>query len=261
MRIPSTLLVLLAFAAGTAVADTVMSYSTSDGPSPRIAIKGDRLRMEGGPRGQGTSIFDAAARELIVLDSSQRSYYRMDAETMKKQGRQVSEQMRRMQEEMEKQLENMPEEQRAMMREQLKQMMPEQPAEDSGDIRVQRTGKHNTVAGIDCAIATVERDGKLVQRVCMAGTGSLGMAAGDRATLQAMFAFLQEMASSFGAGNAVARIPAKMMETFDGVPIKSEDLEAGRTWTLTEIRTGNVDASQFEIPSGYNEVKPFAMDQ
>lgn len=262
MRVSLVLVTAFSLAAGTAAADTRMSYSTPDGSSPQITIKGDRIRMESGSRGPGVTLFDAASQEMIVLDPSTRSYYRMDAESMKKQGRQVSEQMQQMRKQMEKQLANMPEEQREMMRKQMEQMMPEQPAADAGgDIRFERSGESASVAGIDCEIATVQRDGQPIQRVCIAAPGSLGMSSSDRAALRSLFTFLQDMASNFGGGHMGARVPAKMMETFDGVPIRSEDLQGRKSWTLQNIETGSVDAGEFAIPSGYNEVEPFAMEQ
>jgi hypothetical protein len=259
MKAPFALLAAISLAAGTAAADTRMSYSTPGGSSPQIAIKGDQIRMEGNDRGRGITLFDASSRQMTVIDPSKRNYYRMDAESMKQQGRQMSEQMRQMREQMEKQLENMPEEQRKMMRKQMEQMMPEQPA--GGDVRFESSGESDRVAGISCEISTVYRDGQPIQRVCIAAPDSLGMASGDRDTLRALFTFLQDMASSFGGSHMGAQVPAKMMETFDGVPIRSEDLQGKQSWTLQNVETGRIDASEFSIPSGYSEVEPFSMSQ
>lgn len=262
MKGPLALLTVLSLAAGTAAADTRMSYSTPGGSSPQIAIKGDQIRMEGSDRGRGITLFDASSRQITVIDPSKRRYYRMDAESMKQQGRQMSEQMRQMRKQMEQQMENMPEEQRKMMRKQMEQMMPDQPAAGSGgDVRFESSGESASVSGVSCEISTVYRDGQPIQRVCIAAPGSLGMASGDRDTLRALFAFLQDMASSFGGTHMGAQVPAKMMETFDGVPIRSEDLQGQQSWTLQNVETGSIDASEFSIPSGYSEVEPFSMNQ
>jgi len=262
MKARLALLAAVSLAATPAAADTRMSYSTPDGSSPQIAIKGDQVRMEGNARGRAITLFDASSRQMTVIEPSKRSYYRMDAESMKQQGRQVSEQMRQMREQMEKQLANMPEEQREMMRKQMEQMMPEQPAADAGgDIRFESSGESARVAGIACEISTVYREGQPIQRVCIAAPGSLGMSSGDRDTLRSLFGFLQDMASSFGGARMGAQVPAKMMEAFDGVPIRSEDLQGGNSWTLQDVETGSIDSSEFSIPSGYSEVEPFSMDQ
>ncbi|MDZ7828677.1 MAG: DUF4412 domain-containing protein [Halofilum sp. (in: g-proteobacteria)] len=262
MKAPLALLAAISLATGTAAADTRMSYSTPGGSSPQIAIKGDQIRMEGSDRGRGITLFDASSRQMTVIDPSKRNYYRMDAESMKQQGRQMSEQMRQMREQMEKQLENMPEEQRKMMRKQMEQMMPDQPAASAGgEVRFESSGESARVAGIACEISTVYREGEPIQRVCIASPGSLGMSSGDRDTLRSLFSFLQEMASSFGGAHMGAQVPAKMMETFDGVPIRSEDLQGQKSWTLRNVETGNIDAAEFSIPSGYTEVEPFSMNQ
>jgi len=261
MRLPVVLFAVLSLTAGIAAADTRMSYSTPGGSTPQITIKGDKIRMEGDARSRGVTIFDASAREMIVIDPSKQSYYRMDGESMKAQGRQMSEQMRQMREEMERQLENLPEEQRAMMRQQMEQMMPEQPAAETGHIRFERTGENASVAGVECEVSVVRRDGQPVQRVCIAAPGSLGMSGGDRDTLRSLFSFLHEVASSFGGAHMGAQVPAKMMENLDGVPIRSEDLQGEQSWTLQSVETGSVDAGQFGIPAGYREVDPFSMGQ
>jgi len=258
MRLPLVLFAALSLAFAGAAADTRMIYSTPGGSTPKITIKGDWIRMEGDAQSRGITLFDASTDEMTVIDPAKQNYYRMNAESVKEQGRQLSEQLRRMREQMERQLESLPEEQREMMRRQMEQMMPDQAAAETGDIRFERTGENASVAGIDCEISVVRHDGQPVQRVCVAAPGNLGMSHSDRDTLRSLFSFLQEVATNLGGGHMGARVPARMMENLDGVPIRTEDLEGGQSWTLQSVETGSVDAGQFSIPSNYKEVEPFS---
>lgn len=243
-------------------ADTRMTFSTSQGEVSQFSIKGDRIRMEGGDEGNVVTLFDASSKRLTVIESSERSYYHMDAETMKRQSEQMSEQMQQIRKQMEEQMENMPEEQREMMREQMEQMMPEGAGqqEEPANLRIERRGRHASVAGIRCEKITVHADNKPIHQACVATADNLGMPRSDMSTLRSLFAMLDEMAVGFGGGSA-ARAPARVVNELGGVPIQAEDLEGGASWTLQDVRSDTVEASDFEIPGGYREVDPFSAGQ
>lgn len=252
---------LVLAASATAHADTRLSFTTEDGGVSQFSIKGDRIRVE--DKGDDViSLFDATARELIVIEPAGRRYYRMDAERMKQQGRQVSEQMRQMREQMEQQLENLPEEQREMMREQMEQMMQSQMPEGQGapaEVRLERGGR-GSVAGVACERVTVYADGSVAQRLCIADAGSLDMSESDMNTLRSVFSMLAEMAASFGdAADMDAPAPAQVLDEFGGVPIEGLDAQGNVEWRLQSVDRGGLDAAAFRVPAGYKEVDPMSM--
>lgn len=262
MRATTAMAFALILVAGHAAADVRMSYTTPGGSTPQIAIKGNQVRMDGGAGARGMTLFDAESRRMTVIDRSSRRYYRMDAETMRRQGERMSAQMRQMREQMEQQLKNLPEAQREQMRAQMEQMMPQRSAADGDvELRFERTGEQDRVAGIRCEVTTVYRDGEPAQRVCIAPADSLGMTGADRASLRALYGFLQEMAGSFGGAHMGAQMPAQMMQDADGVPIRATDLDGQQSWALERIETGRIDADEFEVPAGYREAEPFSMGQ
>ncbi len=243
-------------------ADTRMTFSTGEGETSRFSIKGDRIRMEGGNNGDVITLFDASEKRLTVIEPFEQRYYHMDSETMRRQSEQMSQQMQQMREQMEQQLENMPEEQREQMRKQMEQMMPENTGqqEKPANLRIERRGRHASVAGIRCEKVTVHAGDRPVHRACVATADSLGMPSSDMSTLRSLFGMLDEMAVGFGGGSA-AQAPARVVDELGGVPIQADDLEGNASWTLQDVRTDTIDASDFEIPAGYQEVDPFSMGQ
>lgn len=243
-------------------ADTRMTFSTGEGDVSQFSIKGDRIRMEGGDNGDVVSLFDASMKRLTVIEPFEQRYYHMDSETMQRQSERMSEQMQQMRKQMEQQLENMPEDQREVVREQMEQMMPEnmgQP-EKPANLRLERRGRHASVAGIRCEKVTVHADNKPVHQACVATADNLGMSRSDMSTLRSLFGMLDEMAVGFGGG-AAAQAPARVVDELGGVPIQAEDLAEGVSWILQDIRSDTIDASDFEIPAGYREVDPFSVGQ
>lgn len=259
----ATAIATLCLVMSTAVnADTRMTFSTGQGEVSQFSIKGDRIRMEGGDNGDAITLFDASSKRLTVVEPFEQSYYHMDAETIQRQSRQMSEQMQQLRKQMEQQMENMPEEQREMMRKQMEQMMPENTGqqEKPANLRIERRGRHASVAGIQCEKVTVHADNKPVHQACVATADSLGMPRSDVSTLRSLFAMLDEMAVGFGGGTA-AQAPARVVDELGGVPIQADDLEGDAGWTLQDIRSDTIDASDFEIPAGYREVDPFSTGQ
>lgn len=261
-RIAIVTSILCLAASATVNADTRMAFSTGQGDASQFSIKGDRIRMEGGGNGDAITLFDASSKRLTVIEPFEQSYYHMDAETMQRQSQRVSEQMKQMRKQMEQQMENMPEEQREMMRKQMEQMMPESAArpEQPANLRIERRGRHAEVAGIRCEKVTVHADDKPVHRACVATADSLGMPSSDMSTLRSLFGMLDEMAVGFGGGSA-AQAPARVVDELGGVPVQADDLESGTSWKLQDVRTDTIDASEFEIPAGYQEVDPFSAGQ
>lgn len=261
-----TMIVAATLSLGMAIgahADTRMSFSTQQGDASLFSIKGDRIRMEGGENENAVTLYDASENRLTIIDPSEQSYYRMDAESMQQQSQRMSEQMEQVRKQMEQQMENMPEEQREQMRQQMEQMMPDNQAgqEEPADLRIERSGERSRVAGIECEHVTVHGDGKPIHRACVASTDSIGMSSSDISTLKSLFGMLDDMAAGFGGQSAGAHAPGLIVDELDGLPIQAKDLESDATWTLQDVQSDDLDAADFEIPAGYQKIDPFSAGQ
>lgn len=243
-------------------AGTRMTFATGEGEVSRFSIKGDRIRMEGGSDGDAITLFDASEERLTVIEPFEQRYYQMDAETMRRQGERVSQQMQALRRQMEQQMENMPEEQREKMRQQMERMMPDNAGRQKPvNLRVERGGGHASVAGVRCEKVTVYGDDRPLHQACVASADSLGMSRSDMATMQSLFGMLDEMAVGFGGDRASAQAPAKLVEEMNGIPIQARDVEGGAEWMLQDVRSDDLDAGDFEIPAGYQQVDPFSTGQ
>lgn len=179
---------------------------------------------------------------MIVIDSSEQTWMRLEPGFASKMAEQVQAQMNQM-------LASIPPEQRAMVEAQMKGMMP-QFGQEMPQVNIRKTGEMDTVAGFDCAEAEVSFDGGGVEEnVCIADADELGIADEDFSALIAAMRGMAEIATL----NPDAPPQADFGE-IGGVPIRTTDRNYGNDSELVSLSTDNVDTSRFDIPDGYREV-------
>lgn len=179
---------------------------------------------------------------MIVIDSSQQTWMRLEPGFASKMAEQVQAQMNQM-------LASVPPEQRAMVEAQMKGMMP-QMGQEAPQVNIRKTGKTDTVAGFDCAEAEVSFEGGGVEEtVCIADADELGIADEDFDSLIAAMRGMAEIATL----NPDAP-PQADFGDIGGVPIRTTDRNYGNDSELVSVNTDNVDTARLEIPDGYREV-------
>jgi hypothetical protein len=208
-------------------------------------IKGTKVLMESVDSGDNSLVYDAATHGITVIDHARKRYMHLDSQTVAGAGAAVSGAMA----ELEKQLENLPPEQREAM----KQYMPAMPGTTAAslpDIKATRTGRSDVVNGTACDIVDVTMDGKGAGEACIASNGT-GLSEVDQQTLRTMFEDMSKMASSVLGGADRSQEFAAL----GGVPLRWREADSGRV-TETRIDTkATIDASKFEVPTGYSQQK------
>lgn len=257
MRIPLTTAALAVLALSTpALADVHLSYVDDTGaPATQLYVKDGSVRLE---TGADVMLYDTKAGRFTMIDTGERSYTVMDAETMEKMAAragQARQQMAGRMAQMQEQMAGMPPEQRAMM----EQMMgglaanaADPAAMAAPEVEIRDMGGTRKVAGFACKDVQAVVNGAPVARMCVAGLETLGIPAADRATLDAMHAGMERMAAAAPGGAAMPDImPQGLALRYEPVGVAAEDGEGPEM--LGSIDRGAVRADLFRVPAGYAE--------
>jgi Domain of unknown function (DUF4412) len=199
-----------------AYADTRITYVDNSGkPSTQVYVKDGKVRAE---LDGNVVLYDAAKRQLTMLNASDSSYVVMDANVMQQMG----------------------------------MMMAARggsgAAATGPKIMLTPLGSAQKVAGFACKDMKVTVDGEAKGRSCVAPLDSLGIPAADQKTLEAMRAGLKDMASIAPGGPSMTDfMPEGLALEFEGHGDQgTKDRE-----TLKSISHGAVTASLFAVPAGY----------
>lgn len=246
-RISAPLLALVI--TGSASADALISYKSSDGLDSAIGV---RQGIVTSILGDTDGLFDSSRNKMVLIDHERRAYYEMDPETMKQQMDSVSTQLSA---QMEQMLANMPEDQRELMKEQMAKMMGQEGGgEMQPKIEFRKTGQSQTVAGFKCKIVEVMRGGGPIQRVCVTPVSDLGISGGDVAALEKMFTFMRDMSDAVSSMRGDESPDAIMnVNEMGGVPMRIEDLTRGEVSEVTGVSTASQPAYKYSIPAGYQK--------
>lgn len=221
----------LAFA-WQAHADLTLKYEDDAGaPAMSLYIKGQQLRMEGD---DGAMLFDAAKREITVLESRERRYVVIDEAAIDRLASQMREAMQMM-ERMGVNPESMG---LAGMPERL----------ESRDVR---TGETRTVRGQRCAVVHHMVNDELSAITCVVPHGQLGISDADWRTMNAMFEMLTKMATDM--------LPSGMMSLdmtpTEGIAVEATDAGGRDRQVLADVDASALDASLFDVPSGWRRMR------
>ena len=242
------LLVAAAPVSATLAGTVIESRSSSQGEQ-KLYVSGDQVRMEAEGADKPVTLFDGSRQRLILLDTSAQQYNVIDEAQLEELGQRV-EQVR---EQLRKQIESMPAEQQERARQRMNEMMG---TGEPPEVRIERTDEQTQVNGISCRRANVRLDGELAHRLCIAQPQDLGLADDSYRTLQDLFAFFSRMTAALGRsrGEFDARAMQQAMQELGGVPIRSEDIDSGQTWSLQRTTQTDIPDERFRIPEDYVEV-------
>jgi len=253
MRTLLRLVALGIFSAGSAFAQdlTVTSRVTDSAGQSRVAvsyISRDRVRMA--QDGDREAIIDLPNGRVTTIDTKNRTYSVMTRRDMDELAARVKARM------------DSPEMQKA--REAMKNMSPEQRKRmdemlGGGALEVRKTGGGRTVAGHRCENWTIGIGGFSRTDECLAADIPIPPQIWEM--YRGFSESLRTMMASFGP---VMKDISKVQEKFKdmkGFPLATTTTVTimGKTTTtaseVTDIRSGPIPASAWEVPAGYREVE------
>ncbi|HYS54447.1 MAG TPA: DUF4412 domain-containing protein [Thermoanaerobaculia bacterium] len=243
--------VLLICSTAAAAQDvTIISKVTrSDGSSATTTsyMSGDHARWSGG---EGEVIIDAKAGTMTTLDNKKKTYYvttrqDMDAAAAKMQEQMNSPEVKKAQEAMK----NLPPEQRKQMEAAMGSMFT---------FDVQKVGTSRKIAGYNCDDWTVKMGQMSTTEECITNEVKFPLMAWDM--YKSYMNVMQTMMSAMGP---MGKNMAAMQEQFKkmkGFPLATKTTVSimGRksvhSSEVTEIKSGPIPASAWEVPAGYTKV-------
>ena len=229
-------------------ADVTITYSNpiQQGENMVMTVVGNRAAMSvPGPDGQNARIvFDKSADKLLMVMDDKMQYMDMDAMMESLGG--LSDMLAGM-------MENMPEDAQAQMGGILGGLGGQQ-GQPMEAPEVVATGKTDSVAGVKCAISTMQAAGNTTE-MCLAQPGDVGISDTDFALLRAMMkkqSLTSRQAGQILGIKGLEFSPAEL----DGVPVRIKQLTGPEAGTVSEFQgtSADVDASAVAIPDNYQAV-------
>lgn len=249
---------LLSLAGAAALAGVVVEMETTDltseqaAPKPvTMSIQGNLARFDDGSN--HSVVFLGDAREMLILDHSEKRVMRMDEETMEQLGNQISAAM----EQMQKQMANMPPQVREMMKDKMPQMQPAEMPE----VKIVKSSVRETQGGQPCVRYDVISDGAKVRELWVTEWSNVDLKADDFAVIDEMGRFAEKLVASLGQAMKMGQNfenPLAQWSEIDGFPVLIREFDDGTATAETLFRSverRDLEGSLFEPPAGYKEEK------
>lgn len=231
----------------------------------RVAVEGRQLTMDitpgkSGQRG-GAMLFRGDRREMVVIDHDSKSYFVMDAGSIKQLAGQLNQAIGQMQDA----LKNVPEEQRALVEQAMKGRMPAQQPAQKSPLDVRRLNQTAEVYGYPCQLYEVRRDGRKIRDLWVtdwrniAGGRELAPVFADMGEFQQeLLDALPKMGSQSGG---MDDNPFTTMKQIGGFPVASRDYAEDGTvkseTALRDAKSQRLSPAAFEPPAGYRRQEMF----
>lgn len=229
---------------------------TKPGKTPKYGwmyIDGsDKLRMDSeakSPQGQpeNTVIYRADQDVIYIVSHDEKKYMRMDKETIAEMSSKMNDAMQKL----EAQLKQMPPEQRAMMEKMMKGRMPK--TAEKRTLVVKPAGSEGGLRKYEVWLGKEKES-----EVWVSDPGKVGISAENMAVFQKMSTLFESLVQSL-ARNPYFNTEVNPFEGFkqmDGFPVRIKDKD-GEVTVIRNASQQSLNASLFEVPSGYQEQNPF----
>jgi hypothetical protein len=245
MRFSTLTLTTLVFAAGVAAASddlTVVSKVTSDGKTWKTStsyLAAEHIRMARGDEHE--SLVDLKTGTMTELDTKKKTYYTITKKDLEELSAKMQEEM------------NTPEAKQAM------EAMQGMGASMAASVEVKKTGAARKIAGYGCEEWVITMGTFSTTKECI--TSELKYPENAWAAYQD---FSESMRKSMGAFGPMAKMGAEMaekMKQMKGFPVATSmvmEIMGNKITSeseVTEVRTGSIPASVWEVPAGYTKTE------
>jgi hypothetical protein len=234
-----------------------------------VYLEGNKMRVESDKKGQpqeGFMIYDGDKQKMIILDPAKKTYSEMTPESIKAM---TSAMTARMEEAKAK----MSPEQRKQMDEMMAKMSPEQRKQMQGamggtsaraeqkpkeQIKWERTGAKQTVAGFPCEGFKELKGGKPDAEGCYIPWSAGAITKSDLAPMHKMEEFLSQSGMDASDRKFTTFSQLDQMPGFPGVWVPTSSDGPMEKQTVTDIKRGSIPADKFQLPAGYTKTDPGA---
>jgi hypothetical protein len=227
----------------------------------QISVDGLLLKMgvtAGGDDLEGEMIYRGDRKEMVVVNTKDKTYFVLDEEQMKAIAAQIKQAMSAM----EQALAVVPEGQRAKMEAMMKQRMPmemdqREPAE------LKKTGETDTVNGYPCVKYQVWRAGTLEREMWVTPWKNIEGGADTVQAFEDMSAFFKEMLDSLPqmGDRSFADSAFEHLKEMGGMPVVTREFaDDGSLDNESVLKSANrqaLDPADFEPPKGYKRKDMF----
>lgn len=227
-------------------ADTSLTYMDKDEAST-MQIKNGVLRSASD---SDVMLFDSKSQAMTAVNHENKTYTRIDENTMKQMGGAVSE----MQKMIEEQLQGLPPEQQAQMRQMMGGMMPSGMGMEKQPIRSEQTSKKGKAGDWVCKIVDVFKGDTKAYQICVTNYKSLGVSKEDYLVMKDFMTFISSMSEDMPMGDQAFFAAADLGDGM--LPVIVEGLSQStieESMTLNKVSNDTLDAALFAVPAGYKE--------
>lgn len=254
--------VLLGLALPAAAGVVVTVHGDDKNDQSTIYIEGNKMRIESARGKESLMIYDGDQQKMYVVDPEKKTYSEITPQAIRSATDRVQKQLEdakaKMTPEQRKQLDEMmskmtPEQRQMMGKASGQQAAKEKPA----DIKWERTGGKETVAGYPCEGFREIKDGKLDAEGCYIPWGAGAITKADLAPFKKM----EEFMSQSGTKPPDKRLSSfARLENGPGFPgvWRPADSESKAKQTVTSIKRGGISSDRFQVPAGYAKTDAFA---
>ncbi len=195
-----------------------------------------------------------AGTTIIMIDDKRKQYREMDKESMKKMAAKANDAMGQMQERMK----NMTPEQRAMMEKMMGGQIPGGMGnEGKPDVYESKdTGKSDTVEGRKCRLWHINRNGALLEEMCVVPFSSLP----GKENFEKAFKELADAFSELASAMPNVDKAVKVRTSVNGYPVRIRPYDGagklrGTETVMTKWAEESIPASAFQVPAGYKKAE------
>lgn len=231
---------LLVAAAGTAQADTTLTYQGASGKFT-VDMKPGAVRIDDATR--EWQLYEDDAEAIFSVNPAERSYTRLDRNTASI----IRERVDNLRAQIESRVQQLPDSQQATARAAMLQSVPGLDTR-SQKIGLDRTGREDSVAGVSCEVVQVVRDGQPAETLCVASPEALGISKQTFASVESMFSLMQTLLA--GTGFETAGLPYLSLS---GMPVRFTDTNSGERRQLVKVGHGSLAQKRFTLPDDYVE--------
>lgn len=254
-------------------ADTHITFVDDQGKvATQIFVKGGKVRVESGDSAsRGIGLYDVASNTMTVMMPAEKKYMVFDSTSAAQVGAQANAaqqaqadaqaqvaqhqaQIDQANQQMEAAMAKLTPEQKAMLQQSMAQRGGGAAAAAGGmHVETKDLGTSETVAGHSCKDMQMSVNGRPSATLCvMSSPGSLGIPSADLKTLQAMRDGMQKLMSQMGPmGQGMSAMMGNGFSLKTTRQSYRNFQTVSETDTFKSVSSASLDASMFEIPSGY----------